>query len=88
MFICYLLLTAIFFQKFLIPIQLLFVGFFSIIAKITNPTLITLCYILGIAPLGFCYIIYLTFSKKNNVQVSYWNDVDISVKNIDLTEQY
>lgn len=86
--ICYSLLSVIFFQKVLIPIQLLFIGFFSIISKITNPLLITLSYILGIAPFGFCYKVYLIFSKKNNGIVSYWNDVDTNVKNIDLTEQY
>jgi len=85
---CYTLIAIIFFEKLLIPLQFIFTQLFLLIAKITNPTLITLCYILGIVPFGICYKLYTIFSKKKNVQDSYWSNVNISVKNIDMDEQY
>jgi hypothetical protein len=86
-FICYSFISIIF-PLLIIPFKFLFNIFFSLIAKITNPILITLCYILGIVPFGICYKFYTIFLKKKIFQESYWREGNISVKNIDMDEQY
>ena len=86
-FICYSFISIIF-PLLIIPFKFLFNIFFSLIAKITNPILITLCYILGIVPFGICYKFYTIFFKKKIFQESYWREGNISVKNIDMDEQY
>lgn len=86
-FICYSFISIIF-PLLIIPFKFLFNIFFSLIAKITNPILITLCYILGIVPFGICYKFYTIFFKKKIFQESYWREGNISVKSIDMNEQY
>ena len=86
-FICYSFISIIF-PLLIIPFKFLFNIFFSLIAKITNPILITLCYILVIVPFGICYKFYTIFLKKKIFQESYWREGNISVKNIDMDEQY
>lgn len=87
-FLSFSLCASLFREKLLFPIYKLFLLIFGLIAKVTNPILIMFCYMIGIAPLGFGYKIYSIFLKKNNEQNSYWKDANMSVKNIDITEQY
>ena len=79
------LIFGFFYNKSLLPIQFLFNKIFLIISKITNPLLLSLCYIFGIAPLGIFYKFFIFFKIKEKNQ---WIDCDISVKSINLNEQF
>ena len=79
------LVFGFFYNKLLLPIQFLFNQIFFIISKITNPALLSICYLIGIFPLGIFYKFFSFFKRK---QKNEWIDCDISVKTIDLNEQF
>ena len=91
LFLLFIILASLFREKLLAPIHKLFLLIFSLVSKVTNPILIIFCYLVGILPVGIFYKLYYiinSYFKKKEVKLSYWKNAELSIKKIELDEQY